>query len=88
MKSYIIKHNFLHLGHFLFSNPHLTTDEEYVASVKYVRERFRLSRRLAPAILQSKKETRIFESKLSYSTFLFPYVIPLGFKPKTFRTGI
>lgn len=36
-------HNFLHLGHFLFSNPHLTTDEEYVASVKYVRERLRLS---------------------------------------------
>ena len=35
-------HNLLHLGHF-FSNPHLTRDEEYVASVKYVRERFRLS---------------------------------------------
>ncbi|MBR2232103.1 MAG: hypothetical protein IJ891_07040 [Prevotella sp.] len=28
--------------------------------------------RLAPAILQSKKENRIFESKLSYSISLFP----------------
>ena len=36
---------------------------------------------------RKKMSTKSFESKLSVLVDIF-FVIPLGFKPKTFRTGI
>ena len=48
----------------------------------------RLSHRLAPAILRKVKYLQRFESELSSSEIFYFYVIPKGFKPLTFRTGI